>query len=525
MVKSVILEATIDEDESEDYALVYTLLSNLPNLEYFTPTNSPCYTLIADALLDSKLNNLKSFGLPTKFSYSRKYVTCALIMRNRLQTLLMVGDGVQYKRLYDRLDQFKGLEEILLKTTSKNHIKELEAIDEKCSGLREVSLEIHRDRWSEYEPPDELDEKNIPLLYTPRPLIHTLRISRDYDEPSPELMSYIVHKYPNLKKFFFGVDTVEIMDKSLLYRFFAYLANIENVELNTIGTDLALISESVGNYWDATSLKQPDKLVDLYIDSADVTVSNESNTMLKVINNSVVRITGISLPYSGYNLEDVNLIVQYGKHVGTLQIYGFLTKLIQGSSEERDTLLEGLVTSSIMFCEKLRRISLNSCDLNRKNKNVAIKRAHLQELSFDSCHISDCVLETFFGGIGQIDVLNLKECKYRNKFHKLSPLMKINVPNTIIGRVSIKVIKKYRYTPKYILISISEISKETSERVENYFKYDVTANDDGHIQTSSRSEYVDKKYTRCPRLLICCRSVTSVQVTYEGKTFLLPETK
>lgn len=524
MVKKVELSANIEEDDSEHVAYVYTLLSNLPNLQHFIPIESPLYIPILNALLDSKLDNLKSFAEPCNATASNNYVTCALLMKNRLETLLLAGEGVLYERLYDRLDQFKKLERLKIEISSKNPIKDLDSIVEKCSTLRDIEVDFLLSEL-DFEgdwPTVIVEDSAIPLFYAPRPEVNSLSVNRDQGELHQSLLAYVMHKYPNLKRLRFVSEEVELMGISILERLIAYIAKVEDHTIGPIVTNVEWVCDSVGGYWEAISSNQRRNiLVNLRIEPISAPFSGTTNALLYLDNNQGDNNTSISFPFSRYNFQDMNLFAKYGQHVGTLLIRDISKKSLE-NSEVVATLLENLIASAIESSKHLKELSLINCDISRTDESIIFKKARFLELSFDNCNIGDRVLDTFFGGISTINALKFDKCHFRDEHNKLPPFISINMPDTTIGNFKLESPKNPHRGSRYFFLKISTISKESSEREEKYYKYDFEAYSHRYFMVSSEAEYNEEKYFQCLHLKICCRSIISLQVVYLAHTIRLP---
>lgn len=505
MVRKVNLRMVIDEENPEDIAHIYTLLYNLPKLQHFISTWPPCLTAIMDALLDSKLNDLITLGDFVENDFSNDYVTCTLLLRDRLQNLLLADVGVLYNRLYNRLDQFKKLEEITIVAASANPIKQIDSVVEKCRDLQRVTI------WFDGECDEEItatvDENDIPLLYTPRPAVNTLKIKREVEDLHQNLLVYIMHKYPKLKRFEFDAGCVEVTDASTFKRLLSYLTTIEDMTIGEIGIDPKWICDGVGSYWEATRLHKPHTYVHLKIeptligsDIAFFTIYSRQN------------ITAIQFPLSNYDFQNMDLLAKYGEHIGYLLISGFDKRTLRrGNREVGIKSIENLIASSIMFCRQLRILVFYESRIRSTEKSIIWKTAYLQKLMFKVCNIGDRVFPTIFSGISRVDTMVFEQCKFRDENRKVTSFISIDMPNTVLGSVSLKYLGDLFFAPTSIYFLISKID-DSSERVNEYYMYDFLKHDDVYLKASSESEYYDVNFSQYTHLKISCRSITSLKV-------------
>ncbi|CAO3627543.1 unnamed protein product [Mucor hiemalis] len=493
-------------------ACLYMLLFNLPNLQQFTTTNPPCYTPITDALLESKLSRLRTLQEPKDNSLSNDYITCALLMKDCLKDITLVGQGVRFDRLYNRLQLFEKLEKVTVRRNATISMDELDLIIEKCgSALREVHVSF----WKEWDdgPTTDADERDI-HLYTPKPEIHTLSIKLK-EEAHHSLLDYVMYKYTNLKMLRFAVESVKIMDKSTFERFIDYLSKIEETSVGSIVTDVKWICDNVGSYWEAMSLRQPKKPITLCIKHSGMQLSDSTNARLYLEDKSYSGWTAITFPFCNYGLEDMNLFERYGQHISSLIIQGFSKKLTWGDSNEGDTVLEKLIASILMFSEKLERLTITECDVNRTDESIVIERTSLKHLEFNSCDIGSRVFEKFIGGMDYIDRLTLDKCKNRNQDNNLTSFISINMPHTSIGELFIHEPKNPHRGSRYLLLSLTkypEVAKGEFERIKTYYKHDFKMGYSDCFKEISETEYHDEKYAVCTHFDVSCKSIDSFRV-------------
>lgn len=525
MVKIMTFHTYLDENDSEQAALVYTLLSNLPNLQHFNSLYSPCLIPTTNALLDSKLTNLKNFAEPLVVTTSNDYVTCALLLKDRLETLLLAGEGVLYERLYDRLEQFKKLERIRIELALENPIEGLDLIVDKCPTVRviEVDLENELDYTSTVVVKDSI----ISQLYAPRLEVISLSVSRDKGELHQSLLAYVMHKYPNLKRLRYTAEGVELTNISILERLITYIAKLESHTINTIVTNVEWICDSIGCYWEALCSRQKRvKTVSLIVKPGVASISGTTNAQLGFVHNEVHTRTTISFPFSRYNFQDMDLFAKYGQYVGNLHIQGISKKLFfpRRSVDVAATVLEKLIASAIKSSINLKWLQLNDCDISRTDENVTLKKERLQELGLHCCNVGDRVFETFFGGINLIDTLKFAECHFPDERNKLSPFISINLPNTMIGTIKLNSPKNPHRGSRYFFLQISTLTEGCSERETLYYKYDFELYNDQYFKLSSIGEYNAEKYFQCLHLKICCQSINSLLVSYNALIIRLPTT-
>lgn len=500
MVKSVELRMGFDKNFLEQCGHVHTLLSNLPNLQHFS-SRPPCFLWVIAVLLDSKLKNLISFGDHNSIPFSNDYVTCALLLRKRLQDVSLRGAGEPYNRLYKKLHRFKKLEELTYETRLTYPFEELDSVVEKCLVLRKLTIIVtHMQIRSLSDQTAAVAEKRIPLLqYSPRPAVQYLEIVRDYGKVDQSLLTYIIHKFPSLKRLVIDTAGVHIKDASTFKCLISYLSKIDSVYIHKIHTDIRWICDGVGSYWEAKCSYQPHTAIKLRITfNPDIT-----DAILKFRTN---KITTFEVPLSGYNFQDIDLLVNYGGYVGVLVIYDVNAESMFGK-EKVVKLLENCI-ASINFCAKLNKLSFHMCDLIRRNMNTKFKPTCLQELAFRRCCIGSRVLDAIFSDIHHINALTLEECIYVDEHDKETALISVDLPSATIGCVSVILSD----SSKYVFVLIVRTFLKT------YYKYDFEANGDGYLKISSESEYKDEEYVQSIHLRIGCLSITSLDVSCAGHT-------
>lgn len=518
MVKIVELKVPYQDEDASKRAQFYTLLTNLPKLQHFYSIFSPCYELITDALIDSKLQHLICVQHPDDRDYSDDYVNCILHLKDRLERMSLSRTGRLYKRLYVRLDQFKNLKEITIGEVSPDPIEEIDAIMEKCMTVQKVA--VHFDIFNEDHPIPTVDEKDIPSLYTPRPTVHTLEVFREFiSVVHQSLLVYIVHKYPSLKSFKFVVEYVEVTDISIFRRLIAYISKIEKLQITNLAVDMDWLYEGIGSFWKALHSREPHNLIHLSI-NADVARTDALVDLETGFDNNHSR---IRLPLSNQNFQDMDLFVKYGEHVESLIIIDFKKEdMVLGNSVEGVKLVESLI-ASILFCENLHTLSFSNCDIHLPGRSMECKMTYLQELTFSLCYISNRAFDMIFSGIKQISTLKLDWCRYLDEHNKITPHASLSMPDTTLEHIFIEHVSHFSYDlPTIIFISISTVSKKSLKRVKDYYFYDFETHSEDYPKKSSESEYNDEKYTHCAHLYISCRSFISLNVNFNKRTFRLP---
>lgn len=514
LVKTIKILADIDLGNSEHITHIYTLLSNLPNLQHFD-SSTPCFQLIADALIESKLNNLTTLGDPLRIPFTNEYVTCALLMKDRLQNAVLEGNELPYYRLHSKLDQFKKLEEIIVDKAFTKFVEEFDPILEKCANLRKIVVryDLYLDEHMEIAQWEE--EIDAPFVYKPNPEIYSLQIKNSFQAQSG-LLTYIMHKYPNLKTLRLTKGDIEVTNMSIFRRCCTYLSKIENLYMERINTDVERISEVGGSCWEAMRSKQPNKLIDFRIEP-----NVNSDDVLYTFENTPGRIsTTLEFPVCEYNFQLMDLFIKYGDYVGDLHVSELTEELMIGTDDPAEDInsIENLI-ASIRLCGKLNTLVFTFCFLKQPYRKIVFKKDYLQKLSFEQCTINIALFNKFFTGIGRIDVLHMEECKYLKYSKKPISCVKLDMPNTTIGTVLFGNHSDPCYSSKYIFFFISENYKA----VDAYYKYDPKAKKNGYFKVSSVSEFEDRKYAQCIHLYIHCRSITSVRVKHVNGFLCLPK--
>lgn len=519
-VKILRIRVAIDEENPTQRACVRTLFWNLPNLQFYHP-NSPSYVPLMDALLDSKLNSLRFIGNGPEDNFTNDYVTCALLLKSRLQSLILVGEGALFHRLYDKLDQFKNVKEIAYFGAPTNLLEKLDAIVEKCTSVQGLSVGILNTNSQTDEQTTIVSERDIPMLYTPRSTVSSLSI-KDRSNTAERtmlhqnLLLYIMHKYPNLIHLKVEAKRgIEVIDISLLKRFAIYASKIDDLHIGTIATDVQWISDGFGSYWEAMRTQKPGVSRLLSINRSP----SSSRAFLRIY--PQMNRTTIYFPFSNYNFRDMDLFVRYGDHFDYLQISGF-TKLsmIQGNPEEGIRLLENLIASSIKFCGQLRQLFVHDAYMNRTGSRMVSKTSHLTKLQFSKCSLGYGAISSVFGAINQINVLQLSECQYRDQSNQETPFININLPNTRIGSLFFS--SDYSSRPRYIFVLISRFANESRNCVDTYYIYDFQRDTDCCLKVTDNTVYYNEDCVGLPHLHISCRSISSLEMRYDEHILRLP---
>lgn len=514
MVKAVKLPMFMDEEDPEHADHIYTLLTNLPNLQKFFSRDSPCFVLLTDALLNSKLNKLRTVGDTRFIPFTNDYITCILHMKNRLRNVFLSKKGVLYNRLYNQLDQFEAIEELFFKRKSATTIEELDSIVEKCSHLRKLVIQITEDYRKKSGPICMVEERNIPLFYTPRPAVYSLEYIQDDEEDMHHtLLMYIIHKYPNLKQLILSVSNVMMKDLSTFQRLMTYVSKIENVLIDDISINVKWICEGLKSYWEAKRSNPLHPMQALCI---------EPNLERNDASFSIAReIITIAFPLSGYDLKNIDLFVNCGEHVGKLVVDGFTKRHMIEENPDKGIQLMGNLISSITSCANLSDLTFGSCYIYLSNdRGIGFKNSSLQKLSFSSCRICGHALDALFGGVKHITALSFNNCVYLDVNNKRTPFININLPNTKLGIVSFEPGRSYDYDTEFIFILLSTIAN--GEWVKVYYRYDFHPDVDDFLQRSNEPEYNNEKYSRSVHLHVCCQSLTSLKVNLDGHIILLP---
>lgn len=497
---------------SSDGVNMSTLLCNLPSLQHFS-SNIDCSLPIIDALLDSKLNNLTV--IEGTESFSDNYVTCALLLRIRLRKLILGNPGTTFDRLYDKLHQFKKLEEIQIQTISAKPIEKLDSIIEKCASLREVKVKCEQSSWVHDSAVPSVDVSKISSVYTPRPEISTLHITGlDYNMHN-SLLVYIMHKFPKLEKLQISVRRMEAKDELTLERLMKYVSEIKHFTLETVHTNGRWVCDSVGVFWELSRSHQPDVLVNLRLEpSSDLTSAAFKFKSIP----GAIETTIFHQPRSrAFECEELFDI--YGEHVEKVQFYRFRRSFMIVFGELGGaTTMEAAIYGCITSCKDLKKLSFVQSNIHRVKDELVAERDFLDELSFVECFIGYRVFDILFSGIKHIGSLTLVDCKMADEPKKMTSSVIINMPDTVLKNVSIKNPLNPRRGVRLTFVSISKMNEEESRREENYYKYDFDLHNDYILKASNELEYNDEKNSRYAHFRICCSSITSLQITYEGHT-------
>lgn len=494
---------------------LHTLLSNLPNLQHLTCLESSSFVSVTDALLDSKLGRLITLRETDKFKCSNDYVTCILHMKDRLRDVILVGEGVPYSRLYDRLHQFEKLELVTVKRVFKSPVEEIDLIVERCRSLRK--LEVHIE---EKVPADGVDESNTLVLSSPRLAVHSLEIKRIDGEVHQSLLDYIMHKFPNLTDFALKVNRVKVTEVMTFRRLIYYLSKVRTLSLDTITANAEWICKGVGSYWEQVRLQQPDTLIRLAI------MVNRVETgvaTLELHKDKDDLYTAVDINYS----QILNLLANYGNNLQGIEIGGLSRKsVIEGNSHEEFEVIVKLAASGFMFCRQLSKVFLCECDLRHTEENQVIKKAYLQDIRFMSCSIGDRAINTLFGGLSHINKLSFQMCDYYNERNQETQSICINIPNTIINTISIEEYSNYSHKAAHVFVSISTIAKNSPHRVKYYYrcKLDkvVELKVDNEVEVSNEVEFNDERYLQYYHVDITCQSYNSFYMSQDRKFISIP---
>lgn len=376
MVKRVHLFVTLHENNHEHTAQVYTLLTSLPNLEEFESRRSPCFATVKRALRGSRLNNLKILPSFEK-QFTVDYVACILLMRNRLQKLLLSGRGKLFDRVYRQLDRFEQLEEISIVEVPAGSIPRIDSVVEKCLSLRSVQIQFNIERSVRFEgerviasrssdPETVMDERNI----TPRPTIQTLRINFQNFRVHEILLSYIMRKYQKLKEL--RIENLKLEDNPTSKSFITYLSRIKDVKEVEFFANAKWFFDRIGSYWEATSVYRQHKLITLEIDLLDA----PDDCYITCSNHKIFRIWS---PVSDF--ENTNFSISNEEHVGNFRTSGCFRNMVQ---RDGVTLMESF-TTNLNRCANLKVVEFFNSDILLTNASAGLRDTNLQELIFNGC--------------------------------------------------------------------------------------------------------------------------------------------
>ncbi len=206
----------------------------MPNLTTFYCYDGSNYSALLPVLIDSQLPPLKKLPYPNSYMHLEDYVLCALLLKDRLESLTISDDTkydilidtvtARFCRLYDRLDRFQKLKDLHITKTIENDL-DFDAPDNEFNS-------------------DAPDNEFVTYLIIPRLNMKKLSYSAVLDKA---VLSYIMQKYPQLNNLSLQDESTRaLLDLSALSRFYNYTSKIDNAAVNFLHAKSKVITESFG---------------------------------------------------------------------------------------------------------------------------------------------------------------------------------------------------------------------------------------------------------------------------------------
>ncbi len=237
LIKSIRVSIIIEGNGTHS-RYVEKLFSSLLFLEAIS-LQSPSYCqILLDALLDSKLPQLKYISTKKLGTNLNDFITCALLLRKQLETVQTWptfrprnSEPEIFKLIrciYSRLDQFERLSELYICKLTKNDIGSMENVLEDCPLIKRSAFHSHTTRILLKA------KKNIVIAEcTPKNDIKLLGCTGKIIDIS-RYLTYVMHKFPQLNSLFLELDTdfPQEVDAVLLNQLMIYLSRIRGITVN-----------------------------------------------------------------------------------------------------------------------------------------------------------------------------------------------------------------------------------------------------------------------------------------------------
>jgi hypothetical protein len=401
-----------------------SLATLLPRVEYLDlpNTNPDFYSKLIDIHSNSNWKSLKYWGHPDQDCLDL-YATCALLYKDTVNNLLMcdkpwVGEASdnslyygQYRRLYNKLDQFSSIEDLYFRRHSNDSVEQFDSVFIKVPKVKILNIGIYpvADRVVPRSNQPTIDLS----LVAPQPSVESFDLSSAmYDDNS---LLYIMHKFPSVKSLHINTERDEFDEDDYIHsklistdsnitaatlaKFIDFTTATQHYSVD-INLKCRVIADALLEYSEGRGANAFGPLVLKYVAHSSEQLRNAENENSAEL---LLRKTqfweyknGITIHYNakGHQLPHLYAIERCGQFVEVLiiQMDADNVKLKQISKEtNRDAynLATGYYLDHIfLHCPKLKRLYLENSEFVHCNPNItqskSITHLHLNKVTFGS---------------------------------------------------------------------------------------------------------------------------------------------
>ncbi|CAO3619476.1 unnamed protein product [Mucor hiemalis] len=440
---------------TEEVTSIATLLSGFfPNLQSLTVRRERfSYVPVLNALLESHLTRLKTIHEPTlNLSQSEvaTYTTCALLMRDRLETLHIFDNykaiteaaesRLYFDRLYSKLHQFDKVNNLIIKLKTNFGIQVLDNIVESCKALEQINFNFVSSIVGASSQRLSLDDSDPFAKFTPRSNIKSINGTM-YIPAFSLIFSYIMHKFSQLQSIYLYLvtDSITTIDPQTITLLFKYLSKFDKYSVSNLTILDEDLCDTIGEYWKSSSK----------LGSQHVTIHNGKEFIADgFIFLNVAREKGSThTELYAYDLEEIHVsfIENYGRYIESL-IYGFRVdeEEFGAASTDFNELPEHLILHLLKHCPHLKSLRIEGSILRQPSffEIDMTYKFSLSKLAFDHCVIHAGVLEQLSLLVPKLDRLiigyNVRYRRYGNDVLTqeeesiTEEAIEINMPHTTI---------------------------------------------------------------------------------------------
>lgn len=490
------------ENNGEVVRLMSNLFSSkLPNLEEVDAEAANTYTPILNALRKSHLKQLKRINTRSytmKEDEVSKYIFCIYLMRDRVESVLLehLPDSMP-DFLYDKLDQFKAVKVLFVRTCHSSWFHTLEHVTTSCKGLKQLEY-----LFQGHEDHVDFDTKAIAPSNVKILTVHAIH---------QNMLLYTMLKFPRLTDLNFYCYGYPINSKQPkeLIRILNYLAPIEAFDVRTFYVD-DKIADFFANYWDSTCAEVGSRTVDVcYTED----LHNIDDIGLDLFRPPEHTETAITLMYHirEYDAQHIEVIDKLDKYIGEFR---FRYDADNGGFNlpVRSDLPSDFLDHLFNCCPQLNNLHLHGWML-RQRRYIPDYELSISQLYLGECSIYGDYLSRLSAVVPHLERLILEENSYFHSCRRTSRYndehifgerntLEIDMSHTEIDLVEFFMPDGDRESISYVKVLVE------SENTSYYYGY----KDDCFITNANAMDYS----TTCEsqRTFISCRNKPEIRFNY-----------
>ncbi|CAO3626768.1 unnamed protein product [Mucor hiemalis] len=404
-------------------------------------------------------------------------------------------------QLIDQLHQFKNLETLSIDQETSDLISLIEDSVHQCPTLRQLRLGTSIDTKIELN----TEVSNTVISdFLPAPRISQLLLSSKIY--NPQLIQYIVHKFPNLEHL--EIHVSRHLDTAAIVKLLHYISKIKIVSAYNIPWGEQEVAEATGLFW-----KTKSQSCSLLIQFSFVPFENR---MLVDTTEDGVCLNEIQyFPSSIADERYSKTIKMYGRYIERLVLSRGGSSGV-ASTHIMDSLYQSFIVQPLIHCVKLKQLTMKLSILMGSSflNCESIERKTFDVLCLDCCDFENKdVFEELSGLFACVKFLEFSEIRYVNsRYEKNAPYKDINMSKTNIGTLSIS---KNPYGCKgedAILVSL------LIQEAQTFYIYDFnTMKDEVFSPTTKEIFYKEGKRGRAFIAHISCKSLGTLIVKFLRK--------